>query len=429
MRKILFILMKGALLLCLISCNNDDKTKDENTPYDPAKPVEVKTFMPDAGELREKFIIKGSNFGTDISKIKVYFIDNTAERSATIIGANSNTIYCLAPRQLPGDNLVKVVVDGKEVLTDKKFKYSQAENVSTIVGTTNDRKTLDGSLSVARTNRISGVAAIGNEAVIIFQGFTDFAVRLVSVPDNTVTTLQSGFAAGKPTVTKDKQTVYAIGKESPHTIYRYSKGTGWASMRVGQLGTDYSTIWACALDKTEEWLYFIDIKKKFARYNIKSQEINIISSSLDIQGNGSIFLVYHPIQDCFYVSATEAYSIYKLQKDGAISLFSGSSNEASSIDGPIADARYHSPQGLTVDEDGNIYVVQAWHDNHLIRKIIIAEDYVSTIAGTKGAYEAQIDGRPLESKFHWMTDIDYDGEGGFWIGENWGSSVRKYAIE
>ncbi len=53
---------------------------------------------------------------------------------------DDETIYCLAPRQLPGGNHIKVVVEDKEVITDATFEYEQAQNVSTIAGSQNVRK-------------------------------------------------------------------------------------------------------------------------------------------------------------------------------------------------------------------------------------------------------------------------------------------------
>ena len=48
--------------------------------------------MPVEGKLREKVIVKGSNFGTDKSKVKVYFVDEAAERLSTVIGIDNNTL-------------------------------------------------------------------------------------------------------------------------------------------------------------------------------------------------------------------------------------------------------------------------------------------------------------------------------------------------
>ena len=117
MRNCIFYSLVLALLFLIGSCKDSDDNKSTGATYDPNQPVTVESFMPVEGKLREKVIVKGSNFGTDKSKVKVYFVDDAAERLSTVIGIDNNTLYCLAPRQLPGGNRIKVIVDGKEVTT------------------------------------------------------------------------------------------------------------------------------------------------------------------------------------------------------------------------------------------------------------------------------------------------------------------------
>ena len=109
MRRHLYYFLVLAFPILLGSCK-DSSNSASGTIYDPSKPVTVESFMPEGGKLREKVIVKGSNFGNDKSKIKVYFVDGTAERQATIINVDGETIYCLAPLQLPGGNHIKVIV-------------------------------------------------------------------------------------------------------------------------------------------------------------------------------------------------------------------------------------------------------------------------------------------------------------------------------
>lgn len=42
-----------------------------STAYDSSKPVEITAILPDSGGYKTPFVIKGSNFGNDLSKIKV----------------------------------------------------------------------------------------------------------------------------------------------------------------------------------------------------------------------------------------------------------------------------------------------------------------------------------------------------------------------
>ena len=92
------------LMLALLFLVGSDDNKSTGATYDPNQPVTVESFMPAGGKLREKVIVKGSNFGTDKSKVKVYFVDGTAERQSTVINVDDEKIYCLAHRQIPGGN-------------------------------------------------------------------------------------------------------------------------------------------------------------------------------------------------------------------------------------------------------------------------------------------------------------------------------------
>ena len=323
MKNCIFYSLVLTLLFLIGSCKDSDDNKTTGATYDPNQPVTVESFMPVEGKLREKVIVKGSNFGTDKSKVKVYFVDEAAERLSTVIGIDNNTLYCLAPRQLPGGNRIKVIVDGKEVTTDGTFKYEQAQNVSTISGSASKDGNDDGDLASAKFKYMWGIAAVGNNTVLAYQR-DDPRVRLISVDDNKVTTVHPGFKGGKPAVTKDKQRVYSIGWEGTHTVYVYMKASGWAPTRIGQLGSTFSgKIGAVALDETEEWLYFVDSNKNFGRFNVKTQEVTLIKQ-LELSGslgtNPGPYLIYYFVDSNFYMSDQNLSSVYKITPDGLIHL-------------------------------------------------------------------------------------------------------------
>ena len=432
MKNCIFYSLMLALLFLIGSCKDSDDNKSTGATYDPNQPVTVEGFMPVEGKLREKVIVKGSNFGTDKSKVKVYFVDEAAERLSTVIGIDNNTLYCLAPRQLPGGNRIKVIVDGKEVTTDGTFKYEQAQNVSTITGAASKAGTDDGDLASAKLNYLWGIAAVGNNTVLVFhRQDKNPRVRLISVDDNKVTTVHPGFKGGKPAVTKDKQRVYSIGWEGTHTVYVYMKASGWAPTRIGQLGSTFSgKIGAVALDETEEWLYFVDSNKNFGRFNVKTQEVTLIKQ-LELSGslgtNPGPYLIYYFVDSNFYMSDQNLSSVYKITPDGECEWFCGSATQKTVQDGLREEALFAQPNGMTVDEDGNFYIVDGFK-GYCLRKLDILDGYVSTVAGQVDV-ASQIDGTPLEATFNYPYDICYDGEGGYWIAEAWGKAIRKYAVE
>ena len=427
MKNCIFYSLVLTLLFLIGSCKDSDDNKTTGATYDPNQPVTVESFMPVEGKLREKVIVKGSNFGTDKSKVKVYFVDEAAERLSTVIGIDNNTLYCLAPRQLPGGNRIKVIVDGKEVTTDGTFKYEQAQNVSTISGSASKDGNDDGDLASAKFKYMWGIAAVGNNTVLAYQR-DDPRVRLISVDDNKVT---PGFKGGKPAVTKDKQRVYSIGWEGTHTVYVYMKASGWAPTRIGQLGSTFSgKIGAVALDETEEWLYFVDSNKNFGRFNVKTQEVTLIKQ-LELSGslgtNPGPYLIYYFVDSNFYMSDQNLSSVYKITPDGECEWFCGSATQKTVQDGLREEALFAQPNGMTVDEDGNFYIVDGFK-GYCLRKLDILDGYVSTVAGQVDV-ASQIDGTPLEATFNYPYDICYDGEGGYWIAEAWGKAIRKYAVE
>ena len=430
MKNCIFYSLVLTLLFLIGSCKDSDDNKTTGATYDPNQPVTVESFMPVEGKLREKVIVKGSNFGTDKSKVKVYFVDEAAERLSTVIGIDNNTLYCLAPRQLLGGNRIKVIVDGKEVTTDGTFKYEQAQNVSTISGSASKDGNDDGDLASAKFKYMWGIAAVGNNTVLAYQR-DDPRVRLISVDDNKVTTVHPGFKGGKPAVTKDKQRVYSIGWEGTHTVYVYMKASGWAPTRIGQLGSTFSgKIGAVALDETEEWLYFVDSNKNFGRFNVKTQEVTLIKQ-LELSGslgtNPGPYLIYYFVDSNFYMSDQNLSSVYKITPDGECEWFCGSATQKTVQDGLREEALFAQPNGMTVDEDGNFYIVDGFK-GYCLRKLDILDGYVSTVAGQVDV-ASQIDGTPLEATFNYPYDICYDGEGGYWIAEAWGKAIRKYAVE
>lgn len=75
--------------------------------FDPNQPVVVSLIEPDSGVYNTQFVISGKNFGTDLSRIKVYFGE---EDTARLISSNGDCIYGMTPKQNDGQNKVSVVI-------------------------------------------------------------------------------------------------------------------------------------------------------------------------------------------------------------------------------------------------------------------------------------------------------------------------------
>lgn len=78
-----------------------------------------------------------------------------------------------------------------------------------------------------------------------------------------------------------------------------------------------------------------------------------------------------------YVADTLNHCIRKIAKDQTVTLFAGAPGQSGLRDGAAADARFCEPAGIAVGADGAVYVADA--GNHRIRKI--AGGQVSMVAG------------------------------------------------
>ena len=119
-----------------------------------------------------------------------------------------------------------------------------------------------------------------------------------------------------------------------------------------------------------------------------------------------------------------------VKEDGTHDKMQINQNNTGTTDGFLTDdARFQYLRGLTVDEDGNIYVCQG---NGVVRKISYDEKmekrYVTTILGTKDVSGTD-DGSPDVALFNNPQDISYDGNGGYWIAMRYQPALRKYSIE
>ena len=426
MKKLFFPLF--VLMSFMLMCCNDNK--EVVSSYDPNKPVTIDYFTPDTGRVSEKVIIKGSNFGDDKSVVSVLFVEPESgkENKAAIVGVDNNTIYCMAPRQAQGFNSIKVKVNDQTIVSDKTFKYSVSENVSTVAGDFIQTSTgKDGTLAQATFGQMFGIVCIDAQSCIIGQAWDSNSTRYVSVDEDAVITIQKGNVVGKPAVTKDGTKVYGALINGSNTVYVYQKNQAWIPSRVGDIsaGTD---VWAVALDGNDKWLYYVSANGRFGRLEVDNPtHKEVIFENVDFSGGPFAYLVYSRYEDCFYVT-TDKNKILRVVIDdvtGNHSYEQINQNAAGDADGYLADATFKYLRGLTVDEDGNIYVCQG---DHVIRKIELETGYVSTLLGTAGA-EGVDDGSPKVALFHEPQDISYDGNGGFWIAQRKSPALRKYSIE
>ena len=127
--------------------------------------------------------------------------------------------------------------------------------------------------------------------------------------------------------------------------------------------------------------------------------------------------------DNIYVSDSANDTIRKVTPGGMASILAGLPGYAGSTDGNGNDARFWNPQGLAVDDGGNIYVADT--GNNTVRKIT-PMGVVTTLAGLSGVSGTN-DKLGESARFNSPGGVAVDSAGNVYVADTNNHAVRKMA--
>ena len=147
--------------------------------------------------------------------------------------------------------------------------------------------------------------------------------------------------------------------------------------------------------------------------------------AITIAGDGSPATLADPFgiavgeDGTIYVAdAGDSNQIRKITPDGSVTTLAG--GREGSADGAGAQASFHTPSGLAIDADGNLYVADT--GNNRIRKVT-PEGVVSTIAGDGTAGYA--DGPSAQARFNGPIGVAVDKDGNVYVADSYNDRIRK----
>lgn len=146
-------------------------------------------------------------------------------------------------------------------------------------------------------------------------------------------------------------------------------------------------------------------------------------------GSGDAAQFYYPTgiavatDGTVYIADKDNHTIRKITAEGVVSTLAGTAGQSGYVDATGAEARFNGPYDLTVAADGNIFVADA--SNHKIRKVTPA-GVVTTIAGSTGGF---LDGAASQAQFNYPYSVVAGANNILYVVDTHNHKIRKIAAD
>jgi sugar lactone lactonase YvrE len=125
-----------------------------------------------------------------------------------------------------------------------------------------------------------------------------------------------------------------------------------------------------------------------------------------------------------FVAETGANKVVKLDPSGAMTTVAGTGRAGWSGDGGQAtSAELSAPEGLTMDQQGHLYIADAGND--VVRKVDLADGTITTVAGNGNAGDLGDRGPAIKAELYLPTGLAVDSHGVLYIADSANNRVRK----
>jgi hypothetical protein len=322
--------------------------------------------------------------------------------------------------------------------------------VNTVAGVASSPGSRDGSASDARFNFPAGVALDSAGNIYVADEQND-AIRKVT-PTGDVSTfvgqlgvagtndgasatfkrpLGVAFDPAGNLIVADTQN-HAIRKVTPNGVVSTLAGLPGTSGTNDGVGTDarFNTPFSVAVDAQTN-IYVADTFNHAIRKITPDGMVTTIAGTIGTLGtnNGTGLnarfaypegMVVDPDGNIFVVD-NDDFTIRKITPDGVVTTFVGTPGSTGNADGVGAAARFNFPFGLAIDANRNLYVADT--ANHIIRKVTPAGS-VTTLGGLAGIY-GNADGTGNDARLHDMEGLAVDGNGTLYVADTYNHIIRK----
>ncbi len=393
------------VLVLAVACNKDD----EEAPPE----LTITSISPDSGGEGTEVNINGTGFSAIASENTVTLND----KACPVIVTTTTLLKVTIPADAGSGNLV--VTSRGRTAQSPTFTFVPAEpnlTISSISPASGPKGT-----QVVITG--TGFKAAASDNTVTLNGIA-CTVTSASVSQLTIV-IPAGAGSGNIEVTVNGNTVQS-------ELFDYVKTTtvstlaGSVSGFVDGLGTaaQFSQPHTVAVDPDGN-VYVADMNNHAIRKITPNGEVTLFAGGTqgDADGGGADAQFNYPYgvatdeDGNVYVADTHNHKVRKITPAGVVTTLAGSTG--GSADGAGADAQFYYLTGITVGEDGNIYVADK--DNHKIRKVTPA-GVVTTLAGSTSGFA---DGTGSEAQFSQPYTVAVDSDGNVYAADAGNHRIRK----
>ena len=122
-----------------------------------------------------------------------------------------------------------------------------------------------------------------------------------------------------------------------------------------------------------------------------------------------------------FVADTGNNTIRKVTSAGVVTTLAGLAGNSGSTNATGSAARFSSPQGVSVDTAGNVFVADT--NNHTIRKVTSA-GVVTTLAGSAGS-SGSTDATGSAARFYRPINVSLDTAANIFVADHYNHTIRK----
>jgi sugar lactone lactonase YvrE len=396
----------------------------------------VNSFSPANGPLGTEILIKGSNFTTDTSKIKV----SINGVRLLVVGVKGDEIMAVITTKT-GSGPIQVDIDKGTVASTDAFSYEFSYSVSTLAGSGqsgyNDGQGTGASFSF---NGVRGQLCVDMDLNVYVADGGNQRVRKITA-DGTVSTIAgsgiNGYADGAAASAQfnnpcgtavDKDGNVYVSERNGRNIRKITPD-GVVSTYAHGSGNGGNELTSVVVNNTTGEIYWSDFYGDGIYYLHNGNVEKIINHSLPctitIDGQGNIYATHYDDQQVWKYT----YNATNASFDGGVAI-AGTSHVSGKDDGIGTAATFARPWGITIDSQNNLYVSgQGGGDpSNAVRKITAGTWNVTTIAGV-GDNTAFIDGLGNDARFNRPTGIAVDKNNDLYVLDMDNNRIRKITVQ